>query len=121
MKLNQLSTLSVLSMAFATGAVSGLEAQTTGQNASPAQLVDALHTAFGDHHARAVHAKGIILEGEFTPDAQAADWTRAFHLQKKGSAVTIRFSDFTGIPDIADNAGAANPRGFAIKFRQPDG
>jgi catalase len=121
MKLNQLSTLSVLSVAFATGATSGLHAQTTGQNSSPAQLVDALHTAFGNHHSRAVHAKGIILEGDFTPDAQAADWTTAFHLQKKKSTVVVRFSDFTGIPDIPDNAGGANPRGFAIKFRQPDG
>jgi catalase len=31
--------------------------------------------------------------------------------------VTIRFSDFTGIPDIPDNIGEANPRGLAIKFR----
>src|SRR5207237_4782250 len=32
-----------------------------------AQLVDDLHTAFGKHHARAAHAKGVILEGSFTP------------------------------------------------------
>jgi catalase len=31
--------------------------------------------------------------------------------------VTIRFSDFGGIPDIPDNIGGANPRGLAIKFR----
>ena len=121
MKFNQLSTLSVLSVAFVAGATSGLQAQTNGQSSSPGQLVDALHTAFGNHHARAVHAKGIILEGEFTPDAHAAEWTRAFHLQHQKSAIVVRFSDFTGIPDIPDNAGGANPRGFAIKFRGPDG
>jgi catalase len=35
--------------------------------------------------------------------------------------VTARFSDFTGIPDIPDTTGAANPRGFAIKLRVPGG
>ena len=121
MKLDQLPTLSILSMVVATGAVSGLHAQTPVQNSSPAQLVDALHTAFGNHHSRAVHAKGIVLEGEFTPDPHAADWSKAFHFQGEKSAVVVRFSDFTGIPDIPDNAGAANPRGFAIKFRRLDG
>ncbi len=37
------------------------------QKASPGQLVDALHAAFGEHRSRAVHAKGIILEGSFVP------------------------------------------------------
>jgi hypothetical protein len=32
-------------------------------SALPAQLVKDFHGAFGDHHARAVHAKGTILEG----------------------------------------------------------
>ena len=121
MKFNQLPKLSVLSMVVATGAVTGLQGQTNGQNSSPSQLVDALHTAFGNHHSRAVHAKGIILEGEFTPDPHAANWTEAFHLQGAKSSVVLRFSDFTGIPDIPDNVGAANPRGFAIKFQGEDG
>jgi hypothetical protein len=30
-----------------------------------AQLVDDFHAAFGKHHARANHAKGVILEGSF--------------------------------------------------------
>ena len=113
------------SACFATGIMfsgSGrADAQTNGQAATPAQLVDALHAAFGDHHARAVHAKGIILEGQFTPDPGAANLSTAFHLQKTSSRVMVRFSDFTGIPDIPDNSGLANPRGFAIKFELPDG
>ncbi len=92
-----------------------------GQSASPPQLVEALHTAFGTHHARAVHAKGLMLEGTFTPDAQAASLTQAFHLQKARSAVVARFSDFTGIPDLPDTADVANPRGLALKFTAPDG
>ena len=47
-------------------------AQTEKQESSPKQLVDALHSAFGDHHARAVHAKGIILSGTFTPSPVAS-------------------------------------------------
>jgi catalase len=101
--------------------VTNLHAQNNGQTSTPGQLVDALHAAFGDHHSRAVHAKGIILEGTFTPDKQAASLTKAFHLQKKSSKVTIRFSDFTGIPNIPDNSGSANPRGMAIKFQMKDG
>jgi catalase len=89
--------------------------------ASPQDLVDALHSAFGDHHVRAVHAKGVILMGTFVPDASASSLTRAAHLQSTPSKTTVRFSDFTGIPDIPDNAGAANPRGLAIRFTLPDG
>ena len=88
---------------------------------SPNDLVDALHTTFGDNHSRAVHAKGIVLEGLFTPDGSAAALTKAAHLQSAASKVTVRFSNFTGIPDIADNNGAANPRGLAIKFSMPGG
>lgn len=98
-----------------------LPAQTDGQAATPAGLVDALHAAFGQHAARAVHAKGIILVGMFTPDEQAAALTKAFFLQDVSSVVTIRFSNFTGIPDLPDNIPAANPRGLAIKIATPDG
>ena len=88
---------------------------------SPGQLVDALHTTFGTHRARAVHAKGIILQGVFTPDPRAKTLTTAAHLQDTGSTVTVRFSDFTGLPDIPDNSPLANPRGLAVKFAMPGG
>ena len=114
----KLSLLTVAMMGINTLEV---QAQIPGQTSPPAQLVDALHTAFGNHHVRAVHAKGIILEGEFIPDAGAETLSKAFHLQKRRSKITVRFSDFTGIPDIPDNMGAANPRGLAIKFRLDDG
>jgi catalase len=35
--------------------------------------------------------------------------------------VIVRFSDFTGIPDIPDTSPNANPRGFALKFLLADG
>ena len=119
MKQTITNNLPLLAITMAVANVPGLQAQTTGQTHSPAQLVDALHTAFGHHHARAVHAKGIIMKGEFTPDTGAANLSKAFHLQKIKSSVIVRFSDFTGIPDIPDNNGAANPRGLAIRFQSP--
>ena len=89
---------------------------------SPADMVGALHTAFGTHHARAVHSKGIILLGEFTPETRARSLTRApIFASAAKLPVTLRFSDFTGIPDIPDTTGDANPRGLAIKILAPDG
>ena len=96
-------------------------AQPANPPAAPADLVNAFHAAFGDHHARAVHTKGIILEGSFIPDEQAATLTKASHLQKEPSRVVLRFSDFTGLPEIPDNISAASPRGLAIKFILPGG
>ena len=47
-------------------------AQDAPAHASPLDLVNGLHTAFGEHHARAVHTKGVMLEGSFTPAMDAA-------------------------------------------------
>jgi hypothetical protein len=33
---------------------------------TPAELVESMHSAFGYNHCRAVHAKGVIFQGEFT-------------------------------------------------------
>ncbi len=85
----------------------------------PNRLVDDLRAAFGKHHARAVHAKGIILEGMFQPSREASTLSNAAVFRAQ-SRVIVRFSDFTGIPDIPDNHPLASPRGFAIKF-DPDG
>ena len=90
-------------------------------HSTPAQQVEALHAAFGTHHARAVHAKGIILEGSFAPAPEARILTSATLFSGGSIPVTVRFSDFTGIPDIPDTIGDANPRGMAVKFRQADG
>ena len=86
-----------------------------------ADLVNDLHTAFGVHKARAVHAKGIILEGTFEPAEGASKICMAPLFEAPSPRVTVRFSDFTGFPDIPDNSPDANPRGFAVKFRLDDG
>ena len=88
---------------------------------TPAELVESMHSAFGYNHCRAVYAKGIIFEGEFIPDSHAREITKAPHLQGLSSKVTVRFSDFSGVPSIPDNDPMANPRGIAIRFELPGG
>lgn len=70
----------------------------------------------GEHSGfRPAHAKGIMLTGVFRPSREAASLTRAPHAQKE-IPVTVRLSDFAGIPSVADNSAEASPRGFAIRF-----
>lgn len=66
---------------------------------------------------RPAHAKGILLTGTFAPSLGAASLTRAPHLQRNSTPVTVRFSNFAGIPTVADNdPQGASPRGFAVRF-----
>jgi catalase len=93
-----------------------------GTSSTPTQLVDALNLVFGKQtDNRAVHAKGIVLHGRFLPSSAAADLSKAAHFQKRSVPLTVRFSNFAGIPTIPDNDGLANPRGLALKFKLPDG
>jgi catalase len=99
---------------------------TTGARAeesSPEASVDALNGVFGIHKgARAVHAKGTVLTGTFTASPSAAGLSTAPHLQEGATIpITVRFSNFAGVPTIADNDGLASPRGIAIKFKLADG
>ena len=103
-------------------AVGAMTASANAQTASEArQLVGDLHAAFRQHHARAVHAKGIILEGEYDPAPAAKDLCSAAVFAGGTIPITARFSDFTGIPDISDASDSANPRGLAIKFQAGNG
>jgi catalase len=66
---------------------------------------------------RPAHAKGMLLTGEFKPSTEAISITRAPHVQRVSVPVTVRFSDFAGVPAVADNdAQNASPRGFAVRF-----
>ncbi len=74
-------------------------------------------TIFGLHPGfRPAHAKGVMLTGIFTPAAGAQQLTKAPHVTRPSTPVTVRFSNSTGIPTIPDNAADANPRGLAIRF-----
>ena len=92
-----------------------------GEHYTSAQLLDSIYSVFGKHHARAVHAKGVLLDGAFMPTAEARSLCAANLFEGAIEHVRVRFSDFTGIPDIPDTDPNANPRGFAVKFRLPDG
>jgi catalase len=67
--------------------------------------------------SRPAHAKGILLTGTFTPSSEAASLPRAPHLHRNSRPVTVRFSDFAGIPTVVHNdPRGASPRGFAVRF-----
>jgi catalase len=58
-----------------------------------------------------------MLTGVFTPSSEAASLTRAPHFQRASTPVTVRFSNFAGIPTVSDNDPQnASPRGCAIRF-----
>jgi catalase len=78
------------------------------------QKFDAL---FGVHPGfRPAHAKGIMLTGSFKPTAEAAALSKAPHLNRPATPVSVRFSNSTGIPVIPDNDPNADPRGCAVRF-----
>ena len=85
------------------------------------ESVDALPGVNGRHPGyRAVHAKGTVCTGTFTPTPEASKLSRAAHLQGESVKTTIRFSNASGDPETSD----ANPiagRGMAVKFHLPDG
>ena len=82
-------------------------------------LVNAIYTIFGDHHARAVHAKGILLEGAFIPDPGASEICRAPLFASGRVPTLIRFSNTTGIPTLPDALPDASPHGLGVKFLVP--
>ncbi|MGI9183531.1 MAG: catalase family peroxidase [Solirubrobacteraceae bacterium] len=87
---------------------------------TPAAAIDTTARVFGAHAGfRALHAKGIVATGTFTPTAEAAGWSRAAHLSGPEVPVTVRFSNGSGNPRHPD--WAPDPRGLAVKFYLPDG
>jgi catalase len=65
---------------------------------------------------RPAHAKGILVAGRFTPAAGATSLTRAPHIKRSSTPVTVRFSDASGLPKIPDGDPNASPRGIAVRF-----
>src|SRR5689334_24476765 len=72
----------------------------TPPKASPLDMVNALHTAFGEHHARAVHTKGVMLDGVFMPSKDAARLTKAPVFRGGELPIETRFTLFAGVPDL---------------------
>jgi catalase len=86
------------------------------------QLVDVMNQLFGQHPGlRAMHAKGIVVEGSFTPSGAGAALSTAGLFDGAPTPVTARFSDNTGLPEIPDGDANANPHGLGLRFHLADG
>jgi len=68
---------------------------------------------------RALHAKGTVVEGRFTPTGQLAGRTSAAHLVDGSTPAVVRFSHPGGDPDVSD--GVPSARGMAVKLRTAQG
>lgn len=80
-------------------------------------LIAQFDAIFGEHPGfRPAHAKGMLVTGTFAPSAEATALTRAPHIARESTPVTVRFSNSTGLPLVPDNDPNANPRGIAIRF-----
>jgi catalase len=79
-------------------------------------LLAQFDTIFGLHPGfRPAHAKGTVLSGTFAPSPEARCLTRASHVMRESTPVTVRFSNGTDLPLIPDNVPDSNPRGLAIR------
>jgi catalase len=84
------------------------------------RIVDAIQDIGGRHEGyRAVHAKGTLCAGTFTPTARAAEVCRAPHLQGGEVRAHVRFSNGSGDPESRD--AAQDGRGIAVKLYLPEG
>jgi Catalase len=84
-------------------------------------LLAQFDTIFGLHPGfRPAHAKGMMLSGTFAPSPEARSLTRAPHVTRESTPVTVRFSNGSGLPLIPDNVPDSNPRGLAIRFHLAD-
>ena len=80
-------------------------------------LLKQFETIFGLHPGfRPAHARGTLVTGTFTPSPEAKELSKAPHLLRESTPVTVRFSNSTGIPMMPDNSPDANPRGMAVRF-----
>jgi len=86
-------------------------------------LVGTMNQLSGGPHAgyRANHAKGIVVEGQFTPSPSAMSLSKAPHFAKTKTPVIVRFSNGTGVPALPDANPNASPHGVAIRFNLPGG
>ena len=84
------------------------------------RLVDGINATYGAHAGyRAVHAKGVLCAGTFTPTASASALSRAPHFAGPTVRTHVRFSNGGGNPTVPD--GTRDVRGMAVKFYLADG
>jgi catalase len=87
---------------------------------TPDQAIEVIRETGGAQPgSRALHAKGKLYRGTFTATPEAAQLSRAAHLNGTPVPALIRFSSGSGNPKQPDNAPGV--RGMAVKFTLPDG
>jgi catalase len=86
------------------------------------KLVNTLSELAGGPHAgiRSNHAKGVMASGYFEASKAASDITYAPHFNTPKTDVVVRFSNASGVPDIADSSPDGFPKGMAIRFMLPE-
>ncbi|MBN45194.1 MULTISPECIES: catalase family peroxidase [unclassified Methylophaga] len=86
------------------------------------RLVNTLSDLAGGPHAgiRSNHAKGLMATGYFEASKAASDITYAPHFNLPKTDVLVRFSNASGVPDIADSSPDGFPKGMAIRFMLPE-
>ena len=111
----------IVGLVYACNAVSA-DAPAPEKKPLPIALVDAFNALSQGPHPgfRANHAKGVMVEGTFTPSPGAASFSKAPHFAQT-VPVLVRLSDPTGVPTLPDADPNASPHGMAIRFTLPDG
>src|SRR3954453_16456450 len=87
---------------------------------TPELPVEAINDRFGRHPGtRALHAKGTVCRGTFTPLPAGAELTRATLFRGGPLEATVRISNGGGSPEDPD--WSPDVRGLAGKVYGPDG
>jgi catalase len=93
---------------------------TTDIEATALNIHDALRSSpTNSQMHRALHAKGMIALGSFTPSGALSDLTIAPHLVSEVTPATVRFSHPSGDPRVRD--AVPSGRGMAVKLSTPGG
>jgi catalase len=113
----------ITALAVALPCALAFPSQAQAQDAPVAErIVETMQRLWGKHPGlRVNHAKGIVVEGSFTPAGTGARLSRASLFRGGPVPVTVRFSDATGRPNVADGSPAARPNGIAVRFHIPGG
>ena len=81
------------------------------------RLVDALYAgAPVPVGCRVNHARGLLVEGRFSPSSDARHLCSASPFAGPDRKLVARFSSSTGDPNVAEDDPHANPRGLAVEI-----
>ena len=82
---------------------------------TPEQAMEIIHERFGAHERhRALHAKGVHLNGTFTATPEAAQLSKAAFLNGSPVTCNVRLSNGGGDPNVPDYV--PDVRGLAVAF-----